>query len=153
MRRSPAVNNQAPKPFTHGLAIYDGSARSREALDFVCRIVRPHKARLTILHVKLVPLTEPLRTYREGDDPATDALVSEAERFAEERGVQAAWAVRYARTLSGAVISETRVRGVDLVALAIPDFADPEAPRTTEILNILDKVNCAVMLCRPSRQE
>jgi nucleotide-binding universal stress UspA family protein len=138
-------------PYRHVLTVYDGRHQSEEVLDMVCRIVRPHRARLTILYAKLVPLTEPLPEYKPGADAETDALVARAERIAEDRGVVAAYAVRYARTMGAAVVTEARVRGVDLVALAMPEAGQHDSGHRVEIHHILDHLHCAIMLCRPSR--
>jgi nucleotide-binding universal stress UspA family protein len=138
-------------PFTHVLTVYDGTPESEDLLDMVCRIVRPHHARLTILIVKVVPLTEPLPDYEAGADAEMDDLVSRAEKFADKRKVKAASAVRYARALGAAVVAEVRTRGVDLVALLAPDIetllSDREAGADTDF--VLRKATCAVMLCRP----
>jgi len=98
-----------------------------------------------------VPLTEPLPVYQAGADPEIDALVARAEKLAEKRGVKAASAVRYGRTLGGAVLAEARVCGVDLLAMLAPDA---EALQTqgglgTDIENVLRKATCAVIICRP----
>ena len=141
-------------PYRHVMTVYDGSPGSADLLDMVCRIVRPHKAQLTILHVKFVPRKDPLPIQEPGRDPAVDAEVSEAERFAERRGVKAASAVRYARALGTAVVSEARVRGVDLLALLAPDVADTapvERCLGPDLDTVLRHATCAVMLCRPSR--
>ena len=109
-------------PYEHVLTVYDGSTHSEEVLDMVCRIVRPHHARLTILIVKIVPLTEELPTYKLGADPEIDELVKRAETRAGSLRVNAAISVRYARALGPTVVSEARLHGVDLVALSVPDL-------------------------------
>jgi len=138
-------------PYHHVLTVYDGTPESENLLDMVCRIVRPHRARLTILLVKLVPLTKPLPGYEPGAEPEMAALVGQAEQFADKRGVKAASAVRYARALGAAVVSEARTRGVDLVALLAPDMEalQSESGSAADIDFVLSKSTCAVMLCRP----
>jgi len=140
-------------PYKHALTVFDGSAESENLLDMVCGIVRPHRAQLTILHVKLVPLTAALPKYDPAADPETAALLRKAEKFAEKRGVKAASAVRYARVLGSAVVAEARVCGVDLVALLAPDIQKPTPTQTldSDIEIVLRKATCAVLLCRPSR--
>jgi nucleotide-binding universal stress UspA family protein len=141
-------------PYAHALTVYDGTPEADDVLDMVCRIVRPHRARLTILIVRIVPHTQPLPQYDPGKDPDTDALVSRAESLADKRKVKAAHAIRYARALGPAVVAEARAHGVDLVALLAPD---PERLPTVEGLDpdtetVLKEAACAVMLCRPSRR-
>jgi nucleotide-binding universal stress UspA family protein len=141
-------------PYRHVMTIYDGSPGSADLLDMVCRIVRPHRAQLTIVHVKSVPRKDPLPIHEPGRDAAVDAEVAEAERFAERRGVRAASGVRYARALGPAVVSEARVRGVDLLALLAPDVVDAapaERCLGPDLETVLRHATCAVMLCRPSR--
>ncbi|HUT74400.1 MAG TPA: universal stress protein [Armatimonadota bacterium] len=142
-------------PYAHAMTVYDGTPAADDVLDMVCRIVRPHRAQLTILHVKLVPLKEPLPRYEPGKDAETDDLVARAERLADSRGVKAASAVRYARALGAVVVSEARVRGVDLLALLAPDVVDrTPAGRciSPDLETVLRRATCAVMLCRPSRE-
>ncbi len=140
-------------PYQHVLTVYDGSAQSEEVLDMVCRIVRPHRARLTVLIVKIVPLTEELPTYTQGADPEIDALVARADRFSHERKVNVATSVRYARTLGPAVVSEARLHGTDLVALSVPDLEllPSEGVHHSDVRTVLRQTTCAVMLCRPGR--
>lgn len=140
-------------PYQHVLTVYDGSPQSEEVLDMVCRIVRPHHARLTILIVKLVPLTEALPNYRPGADRATDVLVERADKLARERRVLAATSVRYARALGPAVVSEARLSGADLLALAVPDLEllPSEGGPHADLRTVLRQATCAVMLCRPGR--
>ena len=142
-------------PYHHVLTIYDGTPESVNLLDMVCRIVRPHRARLTILAVKIVPLTKPLPVHQPGADPEVDALAAQAEKTAERLGVRAATAVRYARALGPAVVSEARVRGVDLIALLAPDLdrIPWEEGMAHEVETVLRQATCGVMLCRPSREE
>lgn len=138
-------------PYEHLLTVFDGTPESEDLLDMVCRIAKPSRSRLTILIVKVVPLIQPLSQYVSGKDPGTDKMVAYAEKFAEKRGVKAATAVRYARALGTAVISEVRVRGVDLVALLAPDIGTltSESTSAVDIDNVLHHATCAVMLCRP----
>ena len=140
--------------YRHVLAIYDGSEESEKVLDMVCRTVRPHRGRLTILILRPLPFTKELPVYEEGADPEVDAIVKRAEELAEARGLKAATAVRYARALGPAVVSEARLHGVDLVALSLPgpDRLGSEGASHTDVDTILSQVNCAVMLCRPPRQ-
>lgn len=139
--------------YQHILAVYDGSDDARELLEMVCRIARPNKARVTILIGQVVPLSEELPTYAPGLDPAVDALVSEAEGLADARGVNAATSVRYARALGPAVVAESRLHGVDCVALSIPDLDRMPSERVwhDEVRTVLRQTTCAVMLCRPAR--
>jgi len=140
-------------PYKHALTVFDGSPESENLLDMVCGVVRPHRAQLTILHIKLVPLTEPLPKYDPAADPQTAALLRKAEKFAEKRGVKAASAVRYARVLGSAVVAEARICGADLLALLAPDIEKqpPNQALDSDIEIVLRKATCAVMLCRPSR--
>src|SRR5574340_1174031 len=141
-------------PYHHVLTVYDGTSQSEEVLDMVCRIVRPHHARLTILIVKLVPLTEELPTYQAGVDHEVDALVQRAERFAAGRKVNAATGVRYARAIGPIVVQEARIHGTDLVALAVPDMELLPSDRVShvDLRAVLRQTTCAVMLCRPGRE-
>jgi nucleotide-binding universal stress UspA family protein len=141
-------------PYHHVLTVYDGTDQSEEVLDMVCRIVRPHHARLTILIVKLVPLSEELPTYQAGADPQVDALVQRAERFAASRKVTAATGVRYARAMGPIVVQEARFHGTDLVALAVPDMELLPSDRLShvDLRAVLRQTTCAVMLCRPGRE-
>jgi len=140
--------------YQHVLTVYDGTHESEDVLDMVCRIVRPHRARLTILIAKLVPLRKELPTYHQGEDPEVDALVRRAEEFAEARKVKAATSVLYARTLGASVVAQARVHGVDLVALAVPDLERlPSQQAAHEDLRaVLHQTTCAVLLCRPGRE-
>jgi len=139
--------------YRHILTIYDGTEDSRLLLDMICRIARPNKARVTILIAKVIPLSEKLPTYSPGADAAIDALVKEAEHLANARGVTAATGVRYARALAAAVVAESRLHGVDCVALSIPDLdrMPSEAAWHNEVRTMLRQTTCAVMLCRPGR--
>lgn len=141
-------------PYNHVLTVYDGTTQSEEVLDMVCRIVRPHHARLTILIVKLIPLTEELPVYTQGTDPEVDELVHRADRFAASRKVSAATTVRYGRALGPAVVSESRLHGTDLVALAVPDIELLPSDRIShnDLRTVLRQATCAVMLCRPGRE-
>jgi hypothetical protein len=141
-------------PYEHCLTIYDGTPESEDLLDMVCSIVKPSRARLTILIIKLVPLTQRLPEYTEGKDTAIDMLVTRAGKFAGKRGVKAASAVRYARALGNAVLSEARTRGIDLIALLAPDIESllPEAGASSEIITIMRQATCAVMLCKPQAE-
>ena len=140
-------------PYQHVLTVYDGSPQSEEVLDMVCRIVRPHHARLTIVIVKLVPLTEELPTYTRGAQAEMDELVTRAETLAGSLRVNAATSVRYARALGPAVVSEARLHGVDLVALSVPDLEllPSERVQHADLRTVLRQTTCAVMLCRPGR--
>jgi len=139
--------------YRHILTVYDGSEDARQLLDMVCRIARPNKARVTILIVQVIPLSEELPTFAPGVDPTVDALVKEAENLANARGVTAATGVRYARALAAAVVAESRLHGVDCVALSIPDLdrMPSEAAWHNEVRTMLRQTTCAVMLCRPGR--
>lgn len=135
------------------MTVYDATPEADELLDMVCRIVRPHRARLTILHVKLVPLAQPLPKYQPETDRDLDAQIRRAEKLADSRGVKAASAVRYARAVGPAVIAEARVCGADLVALLLPspDRLVADGGLGTDINTVLHRLSCAVMLCRPAR--
>ncbi len=141
-------------PYNHVLTVFDGTKQSEEVLDMVCRIVRPHHARLTIMIVKLVPLSEELPAYVPGVDREVEELVTRAERFAASRKVNAATTVRFARALGPAVISESRLHGTDLVALAVPDLELMPSERVShgDLRAVLRQATCAVMLCRPGRE-
>ncbi len=141
-------------PYRHVLTVFDGTTQSEEVLDMVCRIVRPHHARLTIMIVKLIPLAQELPTHRPGADPVVDQLVTRADRFAAGRKVNAATTVRFARALGPAVLSESRLHGVDLLALAVPDMERMLSDQVShaDLRAILRQATCAVMLCRPGRE-
>ena len=141
-------------PYEHVLTVYDGTQESEDVLDMVCRIVRPHRARLTILILKLVPLTEELPTYRSGEHPEVDTLVKRAESFADARRVRAATSVLYARSLGASVVAEARLHSVDLVALAVPDLERLPSERAAheDLRAVLRQTTCAVLLCRPGRK-
>jgi nucleotide-binding universal stress UspA family protein len=140
-------------PYQHVLTVYDGSVHAEEVLDMVCRIVRPHHARLTVLIVKLVPLSEQLPSYTEGNDPEVDKLVKRAEAMASSRKVTIATSVRYVRAFGPAVVSEARLHGTDLVALSVPDLEllPSDSIHHADIRTVLRQTSCAVMLCRPGR--
>lgn len=139
-------------PYSHIVAVYDGTPPSEELLDIACRIARSQRARLTILHVNLVPLKERLPVYEPGKDPDTDARIAASEKFASKRGVQAAWAVRYARAVGPAVVAEARVRGADLIALAAQNAQRATGPGlSADAETVLHRAACAVMLYRPGR--
>jgi nucleotide-binding universal stress UspA family protein len=140
-------------PYRHVLTVYDGTPESDDLLDMVCRIARPHHAELTILHVRLIPLAEPLPTYQAGADAELDAMISRAEKFGDKRGVKAASAVRYGRTLGAAVVEEARVRGVDLIALLAHDVDRLQSDHSlsADIETVLRRATCAVIFCRPKR--
>jgi len=131
--------------------MYDATPASEDLLEVACHIVRARHGRLTILHVRLVPLTQPLPRYERGADPEIDALVSRAEQFAEKRGVKAASAVRYARTLGAGALAEARVCGADLLALLAlgTDRLQSVEGLGTDIEIVLRQATCAVMLLRP----
>jgi hypothetical protein len=105
---------------THALAVWQDTPEAEDMLDMLCRVVRAHRARLTILVVRLVPLTEPLPVYEPGADAEVEAMIARADRFADRLGVKAAHTVRYAREVSSAAAAEMRVHGVDLVGIAMP---------------------------------
>ena len=139
-------------PLRHVLTVYDGTTESEDLLDMVCRIARSQRAQLTILYVRLVPLKERLPSYEPGKDPEADALVAQAEKMANRRGVRAASAVRYARGLGAAVVAEARVRGVDLVALPFSESDWLAARRIgADVEAVLSRATCGVMLYRPGR--
>lgn len=141
-------------PYQHILTVYDGTEQSEEVLDMVCRIAHPHRARLTILVLKIVPLAEELPTYVKGSDPEVDALAAHAEQLAEHRRIHAATSVRYARAAGPALVSESRLHGIDLMALSVPDLDQLTSEQAwhDEVRQVLRRVTCAVMLCRPARQ-
>ena len=140
-------------PYQHVLAIYDGTPRSEEVLDMICRIGRPHQAQLTMLIVKLVPLTQELPTYAPGADAEVDALVQRTEKLVRNLKVTAATSVRYVRALGPVIVSEARLHAVDLVALAVPDLErlTSDQAEHDDLRIVLRQVSCAVMLLRPSR--
>jgi len=139
--------------YQHILTVYDGSDDARQLLDMVCRIARPNKARVTILIVQVIPLSEELPTYAPGVDPTVDALVTEAENLADARGIKAATSVRYARAFAPAVVAESRLHAVECVALSIPDLerVPSEEIWHSGVRTVLRQTTCAVMLCRPAR--
>jgi len=140
-------------PYRHVVTVYDGTPESDELLDMVCRIARPHRVQLTILHLKLVPLKEPLPGYVPGEDPEADALVAKAEKLADSRGVKAASVVAYVRARGAAIVAQARICGADLVALLVPDIdkMPSDRPLGPDIEIVLRRATCAVMLCRPAR--
>lgn len=139
--------------YRHMLAVYNGSEDARQLLDMVCRIARPDKARVTVLIVQVIPLSEELPTHAPGANPAVDALVKEADDLASARGIQAAISVRYARAIAPAVVAESRIHGVECVALSIPDLErlPSEQAWHNEVRTLLRQTACAVMLCRSAR--
>ncbi len=139
--------------YRHILAVYDGTEDARQLLDMICRIARPNKARVTILVVQVVPLSEELPVYAPGADPAADALAREAEDLAGARGIKAASSIRYARAMAPAVVAESRLHGVECVALSIPDLDRLPSEETwhREVRTVLRQSACAVMLCRRAR--
>jgi nucleotide-binding universal stress UspA family protein len=140
-------------PFANTMVVYDGTAEGDELLDMVCRIARAHRARLTILHIKLVPLKEPLPQYAHGIDAQIDEAVSRGEKLADSRGVKAASAVRYARAVGAAILNEARVRGIDLIAMLTPEPAKLPAGTclSPDIEAVLQKAACPMLLYRPCR--
>lgn len=139
--------------YKHILAVYDGSQESEEVLDMVCRVAKPHRGRITILVLRLLPLSRKLPAYKPGADPETDALMSRAEHLAERVGVKAATTVRYGRALGAAVVAEARLHGCDMLALSLPDLdkLPSEHAWHTDARTILRQTSCGVMLCRPGR--
>jgi len=140
-------------PFANTMVVYDGTPEGDDLVDMVCRIARAHRARLTILHVKLVPLKEPLPQYAPGTDAEIDEAVSRGEKLADGRGVKAASAVRYARAVGAAILNEARVRGIDLLAMLTPEAAKlpPGACLSPDIEAVLQKASCPMLLYRPAR--
>ncbi len=140
-------------PFKNVLLVYDGSDESKEVLQMVCRFARPDKARVTVLTLRILPLTKGLPTYERGADPETDAMVDEAERLVRRCGLQAATSVRYARALGPTVVAEARLHAADLLALAVPDIEQhtEEHAWHADLGAILRQTSCALMLLRPGR--
>lgn len=138
-------------PYRHVISVYDGTPGSEDLLEMACNIVRAQHAQLTILHVRLVPLTQPLPSYEPGADAEIDAVVRKAEEFAEKRGVKPASAVRFARTLGGGALTEARLRGADLLALTAPSREDIQSRGglDTDVDIVLRRAACAVLLLRP----
>ena len=139
-------------PYQHALTVYDGTTESDDLLDMVCRIVKPQRAKLTILIIKSVPRSKALPTYQPGADPEIDRLMHQAEQFADKRGVKAASAVRYGRSVGSVVVDEARTRGVDLIALLAPDLDALQSATGAgaDVDTVLRKATSAVMLCRPN---
>jgi len=140
-------------PYKHVLAVYDGTELSKEVLNMVCRFLRPERGRMTILILRVLPLSEGLPVYQPGADPKVDAMVREAEQLVERCGIKAASSVRYARSIGLAVVAEARLHGADLLALAIPDPGrfTSEQRWHADLRAILRDTTCALMLLRPGR--
>jgi hypothetical protein len=140
-------------PYKHVLAVYDGTDLSKEVLQMVCRFLRPEHGRMTILVLRVLPLSAGLPTYQPGADPETDAMVRDAEHLVDRCGIKAASSVRYARSIGLAAVSEARLHGADLLALAIPDLRQFTAEQAwhTDLRAILRETSCALMLLRPGR--
>jgi nucleotide-binding universal stress UspA family protein len=143
-------------PYQHVVTVYDGTPESDDLLDMVCRVARPYRARLTILHLKPVPLREPLPRYTPGEDADTDARVAKAEKLAASHRIEAASVVAYVRARGAAIAAQARICGADLVALLAP-AADrtpsAESGLDPDIEFVLRRVACAVMLWRPARRQ
>jgi hypothetical protein len=140
-------------PYKHVLAVYDGTDQSKEVLQMVCRFLRPERGRMTIVVLRLLPLSRDLPTYQPGADPETDAMVQEAEQLVERSGIKAATSVRYARSIGLAAVSEARLHSADLLALAIPDLRRFTAEQAwhADLRAILRDTTCELVLLRPGR--
>ncbi len=140
-------------PYKHVLAVYDGTDLSKEVLNMVCRFARPDRARVTLLILRILPLSEGISTYQRGVNPETDRMVDEAEEIVRRCGLQAATSVRYARALGPTVVAEARVHAADLLALAIPDLEQFKSEQLwhADVTTILRQTSCALMLLRPGR--
>jgi nucleotide-binding universal stress UspA family protein len=140
-------------PYKHVLVVYDGTDVSKEVLQIACRFARPDRARMTILVLRLLPLSESIPSLEGGADPQATAIAAEAEQLARRCGIHAATSVRYARALGPAVVSEARLHTADLLALAIPDLDQLKSERVwhADVRTILRQTSCALMLLRPGR--
>jgi nucleotide-binding universal stress UspA family protein len=140
-------------PYRQIVTVYDGTQEADELLDMAARIARGHRARLTILHLRLVPLKEPLRRYTHGVDADLDAQIAQSETVADRRGVKAASVVAYVRAFGPAIVAQARTCGADLLTLLVPDIDKMPADRalSQDVELILRRAACAVMLYRPAR--
>jgi nucleotide-binding universal stress UspA family protein len=141
-------------PYKNVVIIYDASPAGDELLEAVCRIVKAQRAQLTILHLNVLPLAQPLCPYAPGKDAALDALVQKVEKLAGKFGVKPVSAVRCARAFGITVANEIRTRGADLLALLSPDAEGLPEGRclSADIETIIRKTACNLMLYRPARQ-
>ena len=142
-------------PYRQLVTVYDGSPEADELLDVVARIARAHRARLTILHLRIVPLKEPLQRYTPGADQELDEHVAKGEALADQQRIKAASVVAYVRAYGPAIVAQARMCGADLLALVVPDIDKMPADRTLsqDVELILRRAACAVMLYRPARLE
>lgn len=141
--------------YKHVLAVYDGSEEAKEVLQMACRFTRPERGRMTILIIRVLPLSQALPSYERGKDPEMDEMVQEAVKLVDRCGMRAATSVRYARSLGPALVSESRIHAADLLALAIPDLdrLPSEHAWHADVRAVLRQTSCAVMLIRPGRLE
>jgi hypothetical protein len=140
-------------PYKHVLAVYDGTDLAKEVLQMVCRFLRPERGRMTILVLRVLPLSAEIPAHEAGADPDVDAMVREAGHLVDRCGIKAATSVRYARSLGLAVVAEARLHGADLLALAVPDLdrLTGEQRWHADLRAILRDTTCAIMLLRPGR--
>lgn len=134
----------------HVMMPYTGRPFQDRMLGYVCDLVRAHRARLTVVLIRLVDLDKPLPPAPTLGQVREDPQAEHVQQICRHKGLRnVAVEVRFGRAFAPLVVQEVVTSGADMLALVVPR---PEAVDTSlrqELDYILAKTPCQLLVLRP----
>ena len=126
-----------------------GTAIDPDVIEFAIALGRPHKAKITAVHVIEVKWNMPLDAVLEAELERGEEILAHAEKVAEKLGAQISTEVLQAREAAAAIVDTAVEQRSELILLGMPyrkRLGRVYVGRTVE--DVYVKAPCAVLAYR-----
>ena len=134
---------------THILVPLAGTAIDPDVIEYATSLARPHKAKITAVHVIEVKWNMPLDAVLEAELERGEEILAHAEKVAEKLGAQITTEVLQAREAAAAIVDTAVEQKSELILLGMPyrkRLGRVYVGRTVE--DVYVKAPCAVLAYR-----
>ena len=134
---------------THILVPLAGTAIDPDVIEYAVSLARPHKAKITAVHVIEVKWNMPLDAVLEAELERGEEILAHAEKVAEKLGAQITTEVLQAREAAAAIVDTAVEHHSELILLGMPyrkRLGRVYVGRTVE--DVYVKAPCAVLAYR-----
>jgi len=97
----------------------DGSDADADSIKLACRLAKPEKAKILVVHIIPIERSLPLDTELNQEVKRAETVLERAERIGLERGCAVDTDLLQARNIGPSIVDEAVERGSDLIVMGL----------------------------------
>lgn len=131
-----------------------GTEYSERAVELACRMGEDQRATIYLLHVLVIPRSQPIGTPQPDGETKAKEAISRAESIVRSHGLTPEAGVERARSAGEGIINRAKGIGADVIIAGMRPTYDPGASLDRTTLTLLREAPCEVIIDKmPNPQE